>query len=152
MRINGGGALDVLRPSLGFFTRGDIGRLVNRRGSRLTIAIRAENVGLSQRLPLAVLIGPATESYAEVFAGALQAKGRAKLLGQNTAGNIETLRAHEFEDGSRLWLAEESFKLTNGNSWEGAGLAPDITIAAGWDEHTADNDPVIVAAMQVLSE
>lgn len=152
LRINGGGALDVLRPTLGFFTRGEIGRLVNRRGSRLAITVRAENAGQSQRLPLAVLIGPATESYAEVMAGALQAKGRAKLIGQNTAGNIETLRAREFEDGSRLWLAEESFKLSNGNSWEGVGLAPDITVAATWDEHTAENDPVIAQAVAVLSE
>ncbi len=152
LRVNGGGALEVLRPTLGFFTRGDIGRLVNRRGSRLTIGIRAENVGNSQKVPLAVLIGPATESYAEVFAGALKSKKRATLIGQNTAGNIETLRVHEFEVGSRLWLAEEAFKLSNGDSWEGAGLAPDVPVAATWDQHTGDNDPVIAAAVVELSK
>ncbi len=152
LRVNGGGALEVLRPALGFFTRGDVGRLVNRRGSRLTIGIRAENVGNSQKVPLAVLIGPATESYAEVFAGALKSKGRATLIGANTAGNIETLRVHEFEDGSRLWLAEEGFKLPNGDSWEGAGLAPDVPVAATWDQHDADSDPVIIAAVQELSK
>ena len=152
LRVNGGGALEVLRPALGFFTRGDVGRLVNRRGSRLTIGIRAENISNSQKMPLAVLIGPATESYAEVFAGALKSKGRATLIGQNTAGNIETLRVHEFEDGSRLWLAEEGFKLPNGDSWEGAGLAPDVPVAATWDQHDADNDPVITAAVQELSK
>lgn len=152
LRVNGGGALEVLRPALGFFTRGEIGRLVNRRGSRLTIGIRAENVGNSQKVPLAVLIGPATESYAEVFAGALKSKGRATLIGANTAGNIETLRAHEFEDGSRLWLAEEAFKLPNGDSWEGAGLAPDVPVAATWDQHGPDNDPVLSAAVQELSK
>ncbi len=152
MRINGGGALNVLQPTLGLFMRGEAGRLVGRKGSRQTIGVRAVNISNSQRLPLAVLIGPSTESYAEVFAGVLQATGRAKLIGLESAGNIETLRAHEFEDGSRLWLAEEGFRLPNGSSWEGRGLVPDVRVPARWDEFDADNDPVIAAAIKTLSE
>jgi C-terminal peptidase prc len=152
LRINSGGALDVLQPTLGFFTKGDVGRLVNRRGARLTIRARAENIGNSQTIPLAVLIGGSTESYAEVLAGALQAKGRAKLIGRNSAGNIETLRAREFEDGSRLWLAEEGFRLMDGQSWEGSGLKPDIVVPQSWDEHTDENDPAIAIAVQTLIE
>jgi carboxyl-terminal processing protease len=152
LRINSGGALDVLSPTLGFFTKGDVGRLVNRRGSRLTIRARAENIGNSQTVPIAVLIGNSTESYAEVLAGALQSKGRAKLIGRNSAGNIETLRAREFEDGSRLWLAEEGFRLMNGQSWEGSGLKPDIVVPQGWDEHTDEDDPAIAIAVQALIE
>jgi C-terminal peptidase prc len=152
MRINGGGALNVLQPTLGLFMRGEAGRLVGRKGSRQTIGVRAVNVSNSQRLPLAVLIGPSTESYAEVFAGVLQSKGRAKLIGLESAGNIETLRAHEFEDGSRLWLAEEGFRLTDGSSWEGKGLVPDVRVPARWDEFDTDNDPVIAAAIKTLAE
>jgi carboxyl-terminal processing protease len=152
LRINSGGALDVLSPTLGFFTKGDVGRLVNRRGARLTIRARAENIGNSQTVPIAVLIGNATESYAEVLAGALHARGRAKLIGRNSAGNIETLRAREFEDGSRLWLAEEGFRLMNGESWEGSGLKPDIVVPQGWDEHTDEDDPAIAIAVQSLIE
>jgi C-terminal peptidase prc len=150
MRINGGGALNVLQPTLGLFMRGEAGRLVGRGGSRQLIGVRAVNVNNSQRLPLAILIGPSTESYAEVFAGVLQANGRAKLIGLESAGNIETLRAHEFEDGSRLWLAEEGFRLPDGSSWEGKGLVPDVRVAARWDEFDADNDPVIAAAVKTL--
>ncbi len=150
MRINGGGALDVLRPTLGFFVKGEVGSLTDRKGSRLVIKTRGENIGNSQSVPLAVLVGPATESYAEVFSGALQAKGRAKLIGLSSAGNIETLRPREFEDGSRLWLAEEGFKLTDGRSWEGKGLSPDIVINTPWDEHTEEDDPAIAAAVQAL--
>jgi carboxyl-terminal processing protease len=60
------------------------------------------------------------------------------------------LRPREFEDGSRLWLAEEGFKLTDGRSWEGKGLSPDIVINTPWDEHTEENDPAIAAAVQEL--
>lgn len=152
MRINGGGAYDVLRPTLGFFGGGVMGNLMNKKGVGFSIRAKAENVGNSQSVPMTILIGPSTESYAEVFSGALQAKGRAKLIGQPTAGNVETLFSHEFEDGSRLWLAEEGFKLPNGESWEGEGLRPDITVATQWDEHTDEDDPVIAAAVRLLSE
>ena len=151
VRINGGGALDVLQPTLGFFTRGSIGNLFDRTAGSESIDVRAENVGASQKLPLIVLIGPATESYAEVFAAALQYKGRAVLIGQRTAGNIETLHSHEFEDGSRLWLAEESFRLPSGKSWEGVGLEPDMTIDAQWHEYSEETDPVLGAAMETFA-
>lgn len=148
LRINGGGALDVLRPALGFFTRGAIGSLYDRSSSAERITVRAENIGASQSMPLIVLIGPATESYAEVFAGVLRENRNAVLIGQPTAGNIETLRSHEFEDGSRLWLAEQSFRLPSGKSWEGEGLEPDMSITAQWHEYTAEDDPLVAAALE----
>jgi C-terminal peptidase prc len=147
LRINGGGALDVLQPTLGFFTRGAIGSLYDRSAAEETIVVQARGVGRSQSVPIVVLIGPATESYAEVFAGALREKERAVLIGQRTAGNIETLRSHQFEDGSRLWLAEQSFRLPSGKSWEGVGLEPDMTIEAQWHEYDEANDPLVAAAL-----
>jgi C-terminal peptidase prc len=152
MRTNGGGAYTNLRTMLGLFMRGTAGHLVDRHGVKSAIRIRSENIGNSQTVPLVVLIGDSTESYAEVFAGALQARGRAKLIGRNSAGNIETLLSHSFDDGSRLWLAEESFRLPDGSSWEGAGLRPDVRIDKGWDEYTASDDPVLAEAIRRLSD
>jgi C-terminal processing protease CtpA/Prc len=96
------------------------------------------------------LIGPSTESYAEVFAGALQGKGRAQLIGQPSAGNIETLLRHDFEDGSVAWIAQETFRLPDGSGWEGVGLQPDTRIEANWDDFTEANDPAIAAAVKAL--
>jgi C-terminal peptidase prc len=151
LRTNGGGTYPNLRQVLGLFTSGVIGHLVDRKNEKITIRARAGAIGNSQAVPLAVLIGPSTESFAEVLAGALQAKDRATLIGQNTAGNIETLLSYDFEDGSRLWLAEESFRLPNGKGWESVGLVPDITIEKNWDEYTAEDDPVIARAITLLS-
>ena len=152
MRINGGGALPILTSALGFFARGNMGKLIDREQTLYAINVRAEKIGNSQTVPLVVLIGPATESYAEVFSGALQGKGRAKLIGQPSAGNIETLLRHDFEDGSVAWIAQESFRLPDGSGWEGVGLQPDTRIAAAWDEFTGDDDPVIAAAVKTLSK
>lgn len=152
LRTNGGGAYPNLRDVLALFTRGNMGSLTNRAGDITRINVRARAIGNSQTVPMVVLIGHGTESFAEVLAGALQHTGRAKLIGQNTAGNIETLLSHEFVDGSRLWLAEETFRLPNGTNWEGVGVAPDTRIDKGWDEFTAENDPAIAEAVKQLSK
>ena len=152
MRINGGGALPILTAALGFFARGNMGKLVDREQTLYAINVRAEKIGNSQTVPLVVLIGPATESYAEVFSGALQGKGRAKLIGQPSAGNIETLLRHDFEDGSVAWIAQETFRLPDGSGWEGVGLQPDTRINAAWDEFSGEDDPVIAAAVKTLGK
>jgi C-terminal peptidase prc len=152
MRINNGGSYPVLMANLGFVTTGRVGALVDRAGTRQALSVRAERISNSQTVPLMVLIGPATESYAEVYAGALQAKGRAKLVGQRSAGNIETLHGHDFEDGSEAWLAEETFRLPDGTNWEGEGLQPDIVVDKNWDEYTTADDPILSAAVTALTE
>lgn len=150
LRTNGGGTYGNLRGLLTLFTDGEVGYFATRSGTRTPIRVRANNIGNSQHVPLAVLVGPATESFAEVLAGILQSRGRAALIGQHTAGNIETLLSHEFEDGSRLWLAEESFRLPDGSGWEGRGLEPDVYVDKNWDEYTMDDDPVLAAALEHL--
>jgi len=152
LRTNGGGTYDNLRALLGVFTSGTMGTLTNRTGDTSTVRVWAERIGNSQTLPLVVLTGPGTESFAEVLAAALQAKGRAVVIGLNSAGNIETLLSHEFEGGSRLWLAEEIFRLPNGKNFEGEGVTPDVRVPIGWDEFTPGNDPVIAAAMAYLTK
>ncbi|MCS6847926.1 MAG: S41 family peptidase [Anaerolineae bacterium] len=148
LRINGGGTYGNLRGLLAIFTSGDVGEFVSRSGTTTPIRVRASGIGNSQEVPLVVLIGAETESFAEVLAGVLQAAGRATLVGQRTAGNIEILLSHDFEDGSRLWLAEETFRLLNGAIWEGEGLTPNVLIPLGWDEYTAEDDPVLAAALR----
>jgi len=148
LRTNGGGTYANLRGLLALFASGQVGQFVSRNGTTTPLRVRAAGIGNSQRVPLVVLVGGETESFAEVLAGALRAAGRATLIGQNTAGNVETLIPHEFEDGSRLWLAEETFRLPDGSGWEGSGLIPDVLIPVGWDEYTEESDPVLAAALK----
>ncbi len=93
---------------LSLFTSGNVGEYISRSGSR-PLSINPQDVQGSQSLPLVVLIGEDTVSYGEVFAGVLQDRGRARLVGEPTAGNVETLHGYSFDDGSRLWIAQERF-------------------------------------------
>ena len=101
---------------------------------------------------LVILVGRETASYAEIFAGVLQSTGRARLVGTVTGGNVETIWPHEFEDGSRIWIAEESFRSLSGGNWERDGIVPGYFVAADWAEFTADSDTQFATAIQLLQE
>ncbi len=107
-RENGGGSSTVALPTLGFFTSGVQGRLVTQTSST-DFAVTANDVGGSQAVPLVVLADHDSVSFGEIVTGVLQRSGRARVVGGTTRGNVELLRAHDFTDGSRLWIATYSF-------------------------------------------
>jgi carboxyl-terminal processing protease len=149
-RMNGGGSSDVLNPVLAYFTHGNLGNFVTRTSQR-SLEIKANLVNNSQEVPLVVLVGPETVSFGEIFAGVLQDTGRALLVGKTTLGNVEVLHSHDFEDGSRLWLAQERFDpLISHANWEKDGIVPDVEAFADWDTFTFDSDPSIAAALKLL--
>ena len=150
MRVNGGGTSANLLSLLGFFTAGQHGEFAGRDQTRL-LQVTADPVGNSHSVPLVILVGSDTQSYAEVFSGVLREAGRAHLVGQTTAGNIETLYGYDFEDGSRAWIARETFVPLGGDDWEATGLAPDVPVDADWDEFTDADDPYIAAALDLLN-
>lgn len=149
-RMNGGGSSTVVEPILSIFTDGIMGHFVNRTASR-PLEITAEPVGNSQDVPLVVLVGEDTASFGEIFSGVLQDTGRAKLAGQTTMGNVETLHGYNFIDGSRLWIAEERFApFVSHADWETTGIIPDVEAFADWDTFTFENDPSVTAAVGIL--
>lgn len=151
LRVNYGGALLTAQQVLGLFTKGTVGYFVSK-DSRWPMVVPAHDIGGSQDIPLVILVGRGTASFGEVFAGILQAKGRAQVVGMITDGNVEVLLPHEYSDGSRAWIAENTFELPNGKqNWEDAGIIPDVIVNARWDEFTEADDPQIRAAWELLS-
>jgi len=149
-RMNGGGSSTVLEPILSYFTTGTLGHYASRSGRR-PLSVRADPIHNSQDAPLVVLVSENTVSYGEIFSGVLQDTGRAKLAGQTTLGNVETLHSYIFSDGSRLWIAEETFIPANSDAdWELQGIIPDVEAHADWDTFTFENDPGIAAALELL--
>ena len=85
------------------------------------------------------------------FSGVLQDTGRAKIVGQTTPGNVETLHGYDFEDGSRMWIAEEVFDPSISHAkWEETGIVTDLEAYADWDIFTFENDPSVAAALTLL--
>ena len=149
-RMNNGGSSDVLIPTLAYFTSGDLGQFKARFESR-PLTITPNPVQNSQDVPLVVLVGTGTASYGEVFSGVLQDSGRAKLVGQTTLGHVETLYGYNFDDGSDIWIAQETFDPAHSHTnWEGRGIIPDVRAYADWDTFTLATDPSVKAALTLL--
>jgi len=102
--------------------------------------------------PLVILVDRGSQSYTEVFTAVLQAAGRARVVGVRTAGNTETIYPHDFDDKSRLWLAQEGFKLPSGVNLEGRGVNPDIKIDVDWTAFSEATDPQVLEALRLLAE
>ena len=151
-RMNGGGRFSVLDPILALFTAGDLGEYSNREGTRQMV-IEPHDVNGSQTVPMVVLVGANTVSYGEVMSGILQANGRAQIVGSTTHGNVESLNAFDFEDGSRLWLAAETFEAVGATygPWEETGIIPDVEVPTRWDLFDETNDPALAAAVAILT-
>ena len=149
-RLNGGGSSDVLEPILSFFTSGNLGEFVSRKDSS-PLQISADPIQNSQDVPLIVLVSEETVSFGEVFSGVLKDNGRAKIVGQTSLGNVEILHGYDFEDGSRLWIAEDTFdpSISHAN-WEETGIIPDVEALGDWDTFVFETDPAIAASLSLF--
>ncbi len=152
-RINTGGYANVVSDTLSYFTSGTVGYFANRT-EREALRVSRRDIGGSAGLPLVVLVGPNTVSFGEIFSGILKDQGRATLIGETTEGNVEILWGYNFEDGSRAWIAHDTFEPVNHPEWdwEHDGIIVDIEVPADWDEFTFQTDPAIQAALEHLNQ
>jgi len=79
-------------------------------------------------IPIAVLVDGTTASTAEIVAGALQSKGRARLFGSITAGKGVGQSTVPLTHGGELRLVTFAWSLPDGRSIDGWGLTPDVPV------------------------
>lgn len=152
-RLNGGGLESEAKGVLGFFTSGTQGAYVRRSGST-PFTITPEPIGNSQTVPLVVMVGEGTASFGEIVSGALDRSGRATVVGTTTRGNVELLNSVHFDDGSRVWLAQQTFQPVGlpAGTWEDTGIVPDFTVHGLWHQYTELDDPALARAIAELSD
>ena len=128
LRGNPGGRLIEMMRVAGVFVRGLLWRVVTSWS--LPLPYPALGAPASD-LPLAVLVDGSVASAAEGLAGALQASGRALVIGETTSGNVEAVLPFCLRDGSQVWLATGVLAPLRGPTWEGRGVRPDVVAPAG---------------------
>jgi carboxyl-terminal processing protease len=79
----------------------------------------------SYSFPVALLVDHGTASAAEVFAGCLQAHGRALVVGERTYGKAEAQAFVPSPDGL-IFATVAEFLLPGGASLQGSGVEPDL--------------------------
>ncbi len=125
LRDNPGGLFDeavevcdlFLRGGLIVTSTGRIGAGVERRLARQHAA--------QGKIPLAVLVNEGSASAAEVVAGALQDRERARIFGSKTYGKGTVQKVIDLSDGSGLKLTIAHYRTPSGADIEGTGITPD---------------------------
>jgi len=126
LRGNPGGRLITMMQVAGVFTRGFLWRAV----LSWSLPVPYPAIGdPATDLPLYVLVDGGVNSAAEGLAGALQGVGRATVVGERTAGNVEAVLPFCLRDGSQAWIATGVLAPLLGPTWEGRGVEPDVPTA-----------------------
>ncbi|MFQ5942607.1 MAG: S41 family peptidase [Anaerolineales bacterium] len=149
LRIAGSSPSWPLTEMLTLLGDGSMGHFSSRLGDQ-PIEIAGVEIANSQTIPVAILVGPDTSGAPEVFAGALQAAGRAPLVGLPTGGNVLSFRQETLSDGSLLTFADSSYIAPSGSDLGILGLTPNLLIQSDWDEVTPELDPVLQGAIDLL--
>jgi carboxyl-terminal processing protease len=129
LRNNPGGLLDqAVEVASQFLPGGTTVLLEESRDGTRESAVTREG-GTALKLPLIVMVNQGSASSAEIVAGALQAAGRATLVGEPTFGTGTVLTPYRLSDGSRLLLGTQQWLTPDGRQIKGEGIAPDEQIA-----------------------
>ena len=102
-------------------------------------------------LPAAVLVDENSASGAEVFAGALQDRGAAVVIGTRTYGKGVVQNTFRLSDGSAIKFTISNYYTPAGKNIDGQGITPDYMVKE--DTSTVSetlSDPAIKKALEVL--
>ncbi len=135
---------------LGLFGNGNLGEFYTREETT-PVDLTGEDILDSQNIPLAIIVSPETSGIPEIFAAALQASGRAIIVGKTTSGELELINSYFLPDGSQLFLPYRSFRTSDGREVGLLGIEPDVALPLDWDAVTFSDDPVREAAVEALS-
>ena len=78
--------------------------------------------------PLAILINSGSGSASELFAGTLQKRGRAVLMGSHSAGKVFLKSMFDFDDQSMIVLVTGRGHYPDGSVFSFQGLTPDHSL------------------------
>ena len=127
LRNNPGGLLDrAISTASQFLQNGDV--LLEKDADGHIQKVPVQKGGLAPHIPVVGLINGGTASAAEIVAGALQAHGRAKLVGTKSFGTGTVLQEFPLSDGSALLLAVEEWLTPKGETIWHKGINPDLVV------------------------
>ncbi|MBI4369549.1 MAG: S41 family peptidase [Elusimicrobia bacterium] len=134
LRGNTGGRVSAAEDmAKQFLKKGDI--VVQVAGKNSSSSVATAQDGPFVDMPLAILVDYNTASSSELFAGALQAHGRALLAGSQTHGKgiIQHPKENFPFPGHTTWMTQERYYFVNGRTvgypqTGDNGLVPDIVV------------------------
>ena len=149
LRQNPGGWLDqAIYVSDIFLAKGTVAIERFSDGSEQRFDSSSGDIG--EDIPLVVLVDRGSASASEIVAGALQDRGRAILIGEQTFGKGSVQRPFTLSDGSELRVTVARWFTANDRAIHGEGLLPDIEVPWPDEELAAEGDPQLDRAVEYL--
>jgi carboxyl-terminal processing protease len=134
LRNNPGGLLNQAVSSVSqFLGDGDVLLEEGADGQRKSYPVQAG--GLAVDLPMVVVINGGSASASEIFAGAMQDYGRAKVVGEKSFGTGTVLSPQDLPDGSQLYLGVAQWLTPKGRVIRKVGIKPDEPILPIGGDH-----------------
>ena len=163
LRGNPGGSVHAVNALLGrFFDKHtDLGHVTTRTGQPVSllfgaveiIKLKSEVEGNKDayRGPVVILLNAGSASGSELFAGAMQATGRAAVVGEPSCGCLLGFLGYtRVPGGGELAYSEVGFVLPNGKRIEGEGVIPDHLVPLALADLRVNRDRQLEVAQDVL--
>jgi carboxyl-terminal processing protease len=100
--------------------------------------------------PVVVLVDVMSGSSSEEFAGAMQATGRATIVGERTAGVVLVGDVVQLPDGAIFMYPVEQTRTADGTVLEGRGVIPDLEVPLDRAALLQGTDSQLQAAIEYL--
>lgn len=152
LRNNGGGLLDASVKIVSMFVRN--GLVVETKG-RTERANEKYFVNKSEYLtsvPMVVMINGGSASASEIVAGALNDRGRAKLIGEKSFGKGSVQTLFPLTDGSGVYVTIARYYTPSGKVIDHVGLSPDIEVKGEPDKDKSKDKQLQLAIEEVKKE
>jgi carboxyl-terminal processing protease len=119
--------------------------------------VKAEDRGDVFRGKVAVLVDSESGSASEVFARWMQLEGRARVLGDRSAGAVMVSEFHGRSQGHEalftiygLSVTRAELVMPDGSRLEGVGVTPDDVVLPSAANLAAGRDPALARAVEVV--
>lgn len=146
LRNNPGGLLDTaVAVASQFLEDGLVLYEVDRDGAESSQPVRPP--GSATNEPLVVLVNRGSASASEVVAGALQARGRAVLVGEKTFGKGSVNVLRRLSSGAGLYVTTARWLTPDRRPIEGIGLQPEVVVQD--DEGTSEDEQLLTAVLEL---
>ena len=150
LRGNPGGYVHVVVDVAGEFLDGGIVLYEADAAGDVIKEWPASSGGRATDLLLVVLVDGGSASGSEVLAGALQARGRATLIGTTTYGKGSVNIFRVLSDGSALYVTTARWLTPDHYLIEGVGLTPDFEVGITAEDIASGRDPQLEFAIEYI--
>lgn len=146
VRNNPGGFLDAaVYIASEFLDEGVVVIQQDYLGNKTVMSVN--RAGKMVKLPLIVLINKGSASASEIFAGAIQDRGRGQVVGEQSFGKGTIQSAEDLPQGTGIHITTAKWLTPNGRWIHNVGLEPDVKVE---NDDSLDVDEQLNRALEEL--